>query len=296
MVKTKTTWLVGGKFIGEMKTVKRAQVPVRIDFAGGTTDLPYFAHKYGGATLNATINKYVSGKLVSTGHKTSLGYSGKIPTASGLGTSGAMDVLWLALIQKNKDREYLADATFKMQHARGVIGGKQDQYAAAFGGINLFEFKKDRVKRTPLKLNSEFIQELENNLVLVYTGLPHYESTANKSMIDNIKKGKHVKNLLRIKKIAYEMKKALLKKDLTKFSSLMNEETQNRKQLSSAVLPPGANKMIKLGLNNGASAAKICGSGSGGSILFFGDKKKLKKTFGRKVIDFKFDFDGLKIY
>jgi len=272
-----------------MKTIKRARIPVRIDFAGGTTDLAYFSHKYGGAVLNAAINKYVSGKLVSTNNKTHLEYTGKIPTSSGLGTSGAMDVLWLALIQKNQDREFLANTAYRIEQSRGVVGGKQDQYAAAFGGINFLEFKKDKVIKTPLKLDPEFIEELENNLVLVYTGLPHYESTANKKMIDNIKKGQNVKNLLRIREIAKEMKKALLKKDLAKFSSLLNEETK-------AVLPPGANKIIKQGLNNGASAAKICGSGNGGSILFFGNKKKLKRMFGRSVIDFKFDFEGLKYF
>lgn len=279
-----------------MKTIKRARVPVRIDFAGGTTDVEPFPTKYGGAVLNAAINKYVKGKLVRRNNKTHLEYTGKIPTSSGLGTSGAMNVLWLALINKDKKREELAEMAYKVEQAVGIVGGKQDHYAAAFGGIQFLEFKKNRVVRTEVKLKKDFVKELENNLVLVYTGLPHFESRANKSMIDNIKKGKHVKNLIRIREIAREMKSALLKNDLEEFSNLLNEETENRKKLVSAVLPPGASSLIKKGFLHGASAAKICGSGNGGSILFFGDKRKLKKAFRGKVIDFKFDFEGLRVY
>ncbi len=279
-----------------MKDIVKARVPVRIDFAGGTTDIAYFAEKYGGAVLNASINKYVNGKIVRKRNKTALSYSGKIPTASGLGTSGAMNVLWLALINKRKTKEELAEMAYKIEQSMGVVGGKQDHYSAAFGGFQFLEFKKNKVIRTPLKLKKDLINELENNLVLVYTGLPHFESSANKSMIDHIKKGKNVKNLLRIKQIAREMKKALEKKDLDKFVRLLNEETENRKKLDKRVLPRNAALMIKEGMSHGAVAAKICGSGNGGSILFYGNKRKLKRKFGKKVIDFKFDFEGLKFY
>ncbi|MBU0894522.1 MAG: hypothetical protein KKF48_01010 [Nanoarchaeota archaeon] len=279
-----------------MKIIKRARVPIRIDFAGGTTDIAYFSHKYGGAVLNAAINKYVSGKLIKKNNKTHLEYTGKIPTSSGLGTSGAMNVLWLSLINKNKNRKELANMAYKIEQDMGIVGGTQDHYAASFGGINFLEFKKNKIIRTPIKLKKPFIEELENNLILVYTGLPHFESTANKNMIDNIKKGKHIQNLIRIREIAKEMKNALLKKDLTRFSELLNEETENRKKLDSAVLPPGAKEIIKHGFSHGATAAKICGSGNGGSILFFGNKKKLKKKFKKSVIDFKFDFEGLRVW
>ena len=181
-----------------------------------------------------------------------------------------------------------------MEQVLKGVGGKQDQYAGVFGGINFLEFKKDKVIRTPLKLKQDFIKKLEDNLVLVYTGLPHLATNANKLMMDNIKRGRHVQNLLRIKNVAIAMKKALLRRDLVSFSSLMNEETRNRRLLAKNILPPGAEKIIKDGMNNGASGAKICGSGNGGSILFLGDKKKLRKKFKNSVIDFKFDFEGLK--
>ncbi|MFH1327184.1 MAG: hypothetical protein ABIH59_03600 [archaeon] len=277
-----------------MKIIKRVRAPVRIDFAGGTTDIYPFTHTYGGAVLNAAINRYVYGKIIKTDKKTHLEYTGDTPTSSGLGTSGVMNLVWLALISNTKDKVKLAEQVYDMEQALKGVGGKQDQYVAAFGGINFLEFKKDNVIRTAVKLRESFVRELEDNLVLVYTGLPHFATNANKAMIDNIKKGRYVQNLIRIKNVAYAMRRALLRKDLVSFSSLMNEETRNRKLLAKNILPPGADSFIKLGLANGASGAKICGSGNGGSILFFGNKKKLKKRFRKNVLDFKFDFEGLK--
>jgi len=73
----------------------------------------------------------------------------------------------------------------------------------------------------------------------------------------------------------------------------MNKETEERAKLSKIEAPENIKKMIKLGKQNGAIAAKICGSGGGGCILFFGNKQKIKGIFKEKCIDFKFDFEGL---
>jgi D-glycero-alpha-D-manno-heptose-7-phosphate kinase len=287
-----------------MKIIKKVQAPVRIDFAGGTTDIAYFANKYGGAVLNAAINRYVTGSIVKTDEKIHLEYTGNTPTSSGLGTSGVMNLVWLALISeiklkrkegiKIKTKEELAEKVYNLEQAMGIVGGKQDQYAGTFGGINFLQFKKDKVLIEQLNLNEGFIKELENSLVLVYTGKPHFAGSANKNMIDNIKKGRGVENLIRIRNIAKEMKNCLLKEDLDGFSMLMNEETENRIKLHSNVLPANVKAIMKSAFSNGAKSAKICGSGNGGSILFLGDKNKLKKRFGKSVIDFRFDFEGLK--
>ncbi|MEK6926118.1 MAG: hypothetical protein AABW50_02465 [Nanoarchaeota archaeon] len=277
-------------------TITRVKAPVRIDFAGGTTDIAEFADKYGGAVLNAAINRYVVGELLRTPKKAHLEYTGHTPTSSGLGTSGAMNVVWLALIYKGKSKKELADMAYKLEQTLGNVGGKQDHYAAAFGGISFLEFKEGKVIRTPLKLSHKTIKELESKLVLVYTGIPHTESDANSNMVNNIKKGKHVKNLIRIKELAKEMKIALEKNNLERFAELMNEETYNRAQIHKLTVPPRVIEIIKKGLLHGAIAAKVCGSGNGGSILFFGNKHKLRKVFGNSVIDFKFDFEGLRYF
>lgn len=274
--------------------------PVRIDFAGGTTDVSPFKDKYGGCILNAAINRYVVGELRVDNKKTHLEYTGNIPTSSGLGTSGVMNLVWLGLISqggKKLDTKYktqLAETTYSIEQAMGLVGGKQDQYAGALGGINFMKFNKDKVEVERLNLRKEFIRKLESKLVLVYTGEPHFSGNTNKAMMDNLKKGKNNSNLFRIKKIAIEMRSALLKEDLDRFAELMNEETKERKKLHSSIVPKNIQNIISIAMKNGASAAKVCGSGGGGSILFFGDKQKLRKKFGDKVIDFKFDFEGLR--
>jgi len=281
--------------------VKRLIAPVRIDFAGGATDISPFKDKYGGCVLNATINRYVVGELRINTKKTHLEYTGNIPTSSGLGTSGVMNLIWLSLISQRKNnfnadyKKELAEKVYGMEQAMGLVGGKQDQYAAAFGGINFMEFKKDQVKVERLNLSREFIKELEDKLVLVYTGKPHFSGNLNKAIMDSLRRGKNNSSLLKIKKIALDMKNALLKEDLIRFAELMNEETGERQKLHKSIVPENIQKLISLGMENGAVAAKVCGSGGGGSILFFGDKQKLKQQFKDKIIDFKFDFDGLRI-
>lgn len=282
--------------------IKKAISPVRIDFGGGTTDISPFKDKYGGCILNATINRYVVGELIVDNKKTHLEYTGNIPTSSGLGTSGVMNLVWLSLISQKIDklddnsRKKLSETVYSLEQAMGLVGGKQDQYASAFGGINFMKFEKDKVEIERLHLKKEFIKKLEDNLVLVYTGKPHFSGNTNGAMMDNLRKGKNNSNLLRIKNIAIEMKNALLKEDLERFAELMNEETRERKKLHKSIVPESTQKIILSGMKNGAKGAKVCGSGGGGCILFFGNKQKLKQKFKDKVIDFKFDFEGLRVF
>jgi D-glycero-alpha-D-manno-heptose-7-phosphate kinase len=277
-------------------TIIKARAPVRIDFAGGTTDIFPFTHSQGGAVLNATINHYVYGKIESTDKTTKLEYHADIPTSSGLGTSSAMNVVWLALISELRERKEIAKTVFEIEQAVSTskVNGKQDMYAATYGGINLMEFKNENAKVIPLKLTKKTIKKLEDSLILIYTGKPHLSGDSNKAMIDNLIKGKNTENLVRIKKIAIEMKEALEKNNLLEFAKLMNNETRERAKLDSSIVPPRLQVIIEEGMKNGAIGAKVCGSGGGGSILFFGDKKRLKKHFKNKCIDFKFDFKGLQ--
>ena len=280
-----------------MKLIKRVRAPVRIDFAGGTTDISPFRDEYGGAVLNAAINKYVYGELVSDDKSTKLEYHADVPTSSGLGTSSSMNDVWVALITHLKDKRIISEDVFNIEHAitESAVNGKQDMYAAAYGGINYMEFIGDKVIVHPLKLKEKTLKELEGSLVLVYSGISHLSGTSNKAAIDNLLKGKNTDQLIRLKEIAGEMKNALIKGDLYMFANLMNKETIERRKLSKITISPKLQEIIDLGMKNGALGAKICGSGGGGSILFFTeDRKKLVNKFRGMVIDFKFDFEGLK--
>ncbi len=280
-----------------MRVIKKVKAPVRIDFAGGTTDIQPFPRLYGGAVLNAAINCYVVGELDIDNKKTHLEYTGNIPTSSGLGTSSSMNVVWLALITQHKDKDKIAEGAFRIEQAfkESSNNGKQDQYAAAYGGINYMEFIGDKVHVHPLHLSKSIITKLEDSLVLVYSGKSHLSGSSNKAAVENLLKGKNTKNLLRLKEIAKQMRDSLLKGDLDNFAYLMNQETEERRKISKVAVSPQLQAIIDKGMRSGAIAAKVCGSGGGGSILFFTkNRKKLVSSFGEKVIDFKFDFDGLQ--
>ncbi len=279
--------------------IKIVKAPVRIDFGGGTTDIYPFT-KIGGAVLNAAINKYVTGKLITTNKKVSLEYHADIPTSSGLGTSGAMDTVWLALISSIKERITLAETVYKLEQATGIVGGKQDEYAAAFGGINFLEFKGRKTKLTQIHLPKSIIRELERNLLLCYTNKPHLATSVNKKMITNVLRGnkKTIEALKKITKITYQMRDALKSGDISTFSALMNEEWSNRKKIHKEVTTPLLDTVIKRGLANGATGAKVCGAACGGSILFYcSDRKRVMQETKKHTtpITFKFDFRGIQI-
>lgn len=273
--------------------IKKVRAPVRLDFAGGTTDIEPFASKEGGIVLNAGIDRHIVGKLTREDHFVKLEYEGHLPTGSGLGTSGVMNVVWLALVNRTRNKQEILDMVYPIEQTMGITGGKQDQYAATFGGINLIEFKGGKTKLTQLKLPKETIKKLEKNLVLVYTGASHFSADANKSMIDNLKNNKEY--MVNIRNIAKKMKKVLVKGDLNKFAELMNEETKNRKMLHEDIVNETLEVVINQGKSAGAIGAKVCGAGGGGCILFYTEnRRKLEKIFGDQIIKFKFDFDGLK--
>src|SRR5437016_13672048 len=122
-----------------------ARVPVRIDFAGAWTDVDTFAVESGGAVVNATIDQYIHGRLeVREDCGIEVSYRSDLPAGSGLGSSSAMNVCWLSLIQSQlhpgMPAEAIAEMACRLEQTLGVLGGKQDQYAAALGGFNLLRF------------------------------------------------------------------------------------------------------------------------------------------------------------
>ncbi|MFC1728000.1 hypothetical protein ACFLZ7_00880 [Nanoarchaeota archaeon] len=281
---------------------KQARAPVRIDFGGGTTDMnPFPGSK--GVVLNAAINRYVKGSLAALQNSTKLEYHADIPTSSGLGTSGVMNVVWLALTTKYIDKKKLAELAHFIERDTGVVGGKQDQYAAVYGGINFMEFNDDKVKVTRLKIRKDVLKRLESKLFLYYTG-PRLSSKFNKKVFDNLKR-KDKRTMDVIKKIIVNtkaMRNALQRGNLNVFAALLNNEWMLRKQLHPKITTRKIDSIIEFGKKHGASAAKVTGAGGGGCILFLAENKKalMKKLeryekFGKEVIDFKFDMKGVQI-
>jgi len=300
-----------------MKLIVRA--PVRIDFAGGWTDIQPFAESEGGAVLNAAISRYVQGTLeihegksqsksldaagiVSRSSGIGISYGSDLPTGSGLGTSASMNVVFLFLIRyelfKNERPEVIAEAAFEMEQLLRIKGGKQDQYAAALGGVNFMTFT-DRVKVERLNIKKTVREHLEKNLVLCYSGKSRLSGNIHDKVWGKYLKGETVSAFKGLKRVAYEIKNSLLKGRLDEFACLLNENWEYQKELDSSVTNPVTEKLFAIAFKNGATAGKACGAGGGGCLLFFcedGRASFVGKSLvqvGGKIIPFRFSEKGL---
>ena len=230
-----------------------------------------------------------------------------ISAGTGLGSSGSFTTALLkALYTLNKDiisPEELATSAcnIELDILKEPIG-KQDQYIASFGGVTCFEFlKNEKVHISPLKLKSETIYNLEDNLLLFFTG---YSRSASNILEEQDKKSKKmdafmIENLHFIKDLGEKSKKALLDNDLNTFAQLMNQHWEHKKRRSSKMSNDKINTYYETGLKNGAIGGKMIGAGGGGFLMFYAhDKLKLRaemKKHGLHELRFKFDYLGTQV-
>lgn len=181
--------------------------------------------------------------------------------------------------------------------------GKQDQYAAAFGGIiELNIDKRGNVKVVPLNLDHEFVKELENRLMMFYTNI---ERSANDILFEQSKKIEVdekliVESMHIIKEIGHDVKKSLIDGDIDSFGRLLHQHWLTKKNISNNMSNNRIDEWYQLALKNGAVGGKIMGAGGGGFLLLCseaGKRKVLRQTMesaGVKYMDFKFDWEGCK--
>jgi len=290
-----------------------SKAPVRIDFAGAWTDVKYFFVPFGGATLNATIDKYVTGKLVTGGDtKTAEGigvnYHTDIPAGSGLGTSATLNVVWLSLVKQTKletrsQKEQIADSAYDIEKVLGIIGGKQDQYASAVGGINLFEFNEDGWQTHPVDLSESQIADLESRLVVCYTGECRLSSNIHENVWGNFRRGRHetVDALFTLRDSAYAGKEILEGSRWDDFGPLLTRQFECMKHLDKSTTNATVDGLFDL-VAGDTSGGKPCGAGGGGCLLFC-CKDPAGKAYvqskirdaGFRVIDFALEFEGLTV-
>lgn len=291
-----------------------SRAPVRVDFAGAWTDVKPFYSAFGGATLNAAISLYVKGRMATPPHaegeaQLQVRYETDVPAGSGLGTSAAMNVVWLSLargtpIRNLKDREELAESAYRIEKVLGIIGGKQDQYAAAVGGINLFEFHPDdTVTTNPVNLPPEAVRELEGLFLLVYTGKSRLSSRIHEHVWGGFKQGKRevVDALLTMRDSAYEAREALLSGDWEGFGKILTLQFECAKRLHPTTTSPDIERLFE-SLSDLILGGKPCGAGGGGCVLFLCKSPQAKeegerraREMGFSVYPFKFDFEGLTL-
>ncbi len=232
------------------------------------------------------------------------------PAGSGLGTSSTLTVAILGAFSRWQSialGEYdLAHLAYEIERLDlGMAGGKQDQYAAAFGGFNFMEFYPgDKVIVNPLRVRREIIAEFNHNLLLYYTGTSRLSAKIIDSQTKNVsnKNMSSLEGMHELKKQAIAMKEAVLCGGLSNIGNILSNGWKYKKQLTSEVTNPFIDEIYSCALENGAIGGKITGAGGGGFIMFYcHEKGKYKlmnalKKFGGEFNRFEFTKYGLETW
>jgi D-glycero-alpha-D-manno-heptose-7-phosphate kinase len=199
-----------------------------------------------------------------------------VPTGSGLGTSSTLVVAiiaafaeWLKLPLGNYDLARMAYEIERIELDKN--GGRQDQYAATFGGFNFIEFRQDdTVIVNPLDLDKNFTNDLAYSLVLFYMKTSRASAHIIEKQQENIRKGKTeaIKATHQLKQSTWAMKEALLQSDLMKLGQIMDDSWQNKKKLSAHITNSKINAIYDAAIAAGAIGGKISGAGGGGFMMF----------------------------
>lgn len=199
------------------------------------------------------------------------------PAGSGLGTSSTMVVCILQAysewLQLGLGEYEIAHLAFEIERLElGLAGGKQDQYAAAFGGFNFIEFgAADKVLVNPLRVKDWVISELEASTVLYYTGQSRESAHIIQRQIDNTKAKRttSVDAMLALKQDAIAMKEAILRGDLQRYAQVLGRSWTAKKQMAQGITNPEIDAVYDSAIAAGALAGKISGAGGGGFMMFF---------------------------
>jgi D-glycero-alpha-D-manno-heptose-7-phosphate kinase len=232
-----------------------------------------------------------------------------VPAGCGLGTSSSFTVALLNALHAYK-REFLAqqqlaeEACYIEIEVLGEPIGKQDQYLAAFGGLTCLTFEKDGyVLVEPLRIDAEVLDQLENNLILFFTGT---ERSASEILLDQDTKSKQddaemVQNLHYTKEIGLATRKYLEKGQVDMVGDLFHTHWETKKKRSPNISNPMIDEYYETARENGALGGKLIGAGGGGFLMFYcknGDKHKVIESIqkmGLKWERFHFDFEGTRI-
>jgi D-glycero-alpha-D-manno-heptose-7-phosphate kinase len=317
------------------------RAPLRISFGGGGSDFPSYYERFGGFVISAAIDKHVYvGINKPFTNKYSIRYSSQelvlepsqikhpiireaiklhgvgpvevvsladIPAGTGLGSSGSFTVALLRAIYAYK-RELVTTSSLaeeacdiEMNLLKEPVG-KQDQYIAAFGGITCFEIDNSgQVQISPLAITNRTLHDLEDHLVLFFTG---YSRSASALLADQKQKSQAgdedmIKNLQFIVELGHEIKKVLIAGDNRAFARLMHEHWIGKRRRSSGMSNNHIDRWYDAAMANGALGGKLIGAGGGGFLMFYvEDVTGVRETMaqeGLEEVRFKFDFDGATV-
>ena len=231
------------------------------------------------------------------------------PPGSGLGSSSTLVVTVLGCLQRWLGRRLspyqLADLAYRVEREEmGIKGGRQDQYAAVFGGFNLIEFEAGHTVVNPLRLRPEVVNELEANLLLCYTGKTRVSASIIESQVRSCRNEEPntMAALNRLKELTVRLKNSLLQEDLDEFGELLHEAWVHKKRLAPAITDREIDGLYQAALESGATGGKLLGAGGGGYLLLFCPPhrrhlvvSRLEKLSGQAV-SFAFEWQGLQTW
>lgn len=317
------------------------RTPFRVSLCGGGSDLPAFYQKHGGCVISTTINKYmyITSHESFDENTTVLKYSktetvndindiehnifreclkqedlkgleitsiADVPQGTGLGSSSSFTVGLLNNLKCHK-REYIskhdvAEAACHMEI--DVLGnpiGKQDQYAAAFGGFNYYQFNKDgSVDVEPILMDHVAFKQLEKNLIMLYVGGVHDASQILKEQSKNMTSAKDKEEgQKRIVELTKELKYELEHNNIDAVGKALDENWQIKKTLANGISNPLFDEWYDRAIKAGAIGGKILGAGGSGFFLFYVPENRQEKFREEmkelKEMEFKFDHLGTTV-
>ena len=231
------------------------------------------------------------------------------PVGSGLGTSSALVVALIGVLKHWKNIPLTLYETAELAYyieriELQIKGGKQDQYAAAFGGFNFIEYSGAKTIVNPLRIREDVLNELEYRLMLCYTGKRKLTAGIIEEQISNYKEGKEevIKSLDEVKELAIAMKNAILLGQIDEFGRLLHEGWCSKKRLSTKITDPNIDELYEVARENGAIGGKLLGAGGGGYLLLLCefDKRHIVAEqltrLGGQVTNASFNYAGLQTW
>lgn len=232
------------------------------------------------------------------------------PAGSGLGTSSTLVVAitgaFAEMLRLPMGEYDMAHYAYEIERKDlGLAGGRQDQYAATFGGVNFMEFYAgDKVIVNPLRIRQQYLFELENNLLLYYTSTSRESAEIIKKQSRNVveKKGSSLEAMHQLKEQARQMKEALLKGKLHEIGEILNFGFQQKRQMAEGISNPLMEEIYETAINAGATGGKISGAGGGGFMIFYcpGTTKhkviRQLEKFGGRHRNYQFVEHGVKTW
>ena len=263
-----------------------AKAPVRIDLAGGWSDAPPFCEQVGGNVVNIAINHYAHANLqVDESGKMSVSYSCDVPIGSGLGTTGAINVALMSVIKGSERSEELA---YQFEKLLGNYGGRQDQWAARFGGMQHLKFIGNEVERVHLVPPPSFNRWIQKHLILADTGIRHTSGDLHSGVWSRYEEV--LPHLMTIRQTGLDMASAVQRDDRFNVCEVMKAYTE-----AVGMLDPILNEPYLM-LNDMPEilAWKGMGAAAGGYVgIISRNPDATKEAIPWEILDWQIDDDGL---